>query len=190
MQFSGFVSSQANNNRHTTKSHKSTTSVVTIDGKKIFKKQLNPENKDNLLHRMAMYKEFETGNKIDSPYIVKYTGINEDENGMYVLMEHINGMNIAEKINTEPEYFHNHRHTEKMLHQLLEALKTLHKHNIAYLDLKPENVMLTQISNDVKLTDLGGCFTDTNDYTAERTNKFAAPELMGGGQNGTGGRKD
>lgn len=156
---------------------KSVTSVVVIKNKKRFKKQLNQTNKDSLRHRNAMYKEFEIGNGIHCPYIVEYISINEDENGLYILMEHINGMNITEKMATEPEYFSNHRHTEKMLRQLLTALKALHEHNIAYLDLKPENVMLTQISNDVRLVDLGGCFTDYNDYTAERTQSFVAPEL-------------
>jgi tRNA A-37 threonylcarbamoyl transferase component Bud32 len=156
---------------------KSVTSVVVINNKKRFKKQLNHTNKDSLRHKAAMYKEFEIGHDIHCPYIVKYISISEDENGLYILMEHINGMNIAEKMAMEPEFFSNHRNTEKMLRQLLKALKVLHEHNIAYLDLKPENVMLTQISNDVRLVDLGGCFTDHNDYTAERTRPFASPEL-------------
>lgn len=179
MEVSGFVSTDTSDKTYA-KSKKSIVSAVTIDGKRYFKKQLSPNIKDDLRHRMAMYKEYETGNHLECPYIVKYVGINEDENGLYVLMEHVNGINLAEKICAEPEYFQNHRHTKKVLLQLLKALKTLHKLNIAYLDLKPENVMLTQISNDVKLTDLGGCLTDYNDYTAERTNKFAAPELLEG----------
>ncbi|MDO4737586.1 MAG: leucine-rich repeat protein [Bacteroidales bacterium] len=157
---------------------KAITSVVVIDGKNYFKKQLAESCKNDLRHRMAMYKEFDAGRQISSPHIVKYVGINEDEQGLYVLMEHINGMSMAEKMETEPAYFRNQRNTVKMLKQLLEALKALHSKNIAYLDLKPENIMLTQISNDVKLTDLGGCFADCNDYTAESTHKYAAPELI------------
>lgn len=156
---------------------KSITTIVVIDGKKFFKKQLAAGYCENLRHRMAMYKEYEVGQRIVCPYIVRYISINEDENGLFVLMEHINGVNIAEKIEADPKYFCNHRNTEKMLKQLLKALKILHEKNIAYLDLKPENIMLTQVSNDVKLTDLGGCFTDSNDYTAERTQRYAAPEL-------------
>lgn len=76
---------------------KSVTSVVVIKNKKRFKKQLNQTNKDSLRHRNAMYKEFEIGHGIHCPYIVEYISINEDENGLYILMEHINGMNIAEK---------------------------------------------------------------------------------------------
>lgn len=178
MNSSEFIKISNKNSDIRCKQGKSITTTVVIEGKKYFKKQLKDGHQNDLRHRMAIYKEFDVGRQIDSPYIVKYTGINEDEKGVYVLMEHINGMNIAEKMEAEPNYFHNPRNTEKMLKQLASALKALHKQNIAYLDLKPENVMLTQISNDLKLTDLGGCFTDSNDYTAERTKEYAAPELV------------
>lgn len=151
--------------------------VVVVNGKEYFRKQLPEQSRGDLRLRMALYKEFNVGRQIDCPYIVKYTEINEDENGVYVLMEHINGMSMAEKMKAEPAYFSNLRNTMKLLRQLLKALKALHSKNIAYLDLKPENIMLTQVSNNVKLIDLGGCFADSNSFTAERTNAYAAPEL-------------
>ena len=155
------------------------TTAVVIGDKEYFKKQLIRTHRHDLRLRMALYKEFNVGNQIDCPYIVKYKAINEDEEGLYVLMEHINGMSMAEKMEAEPAYFANPRHTVKLLRQLLKALSALHSLNIAYLDLKPENIMLTQVSNDVKLVDLGGCFADSNSFTAERTNGYAAPELAG-----------
>lgn len=177
MEYSVFVNTKDAQQPLVSNGKKSVTQDVTIDGKKYFKKQLASGYRENLRHRMSLYKEFEIGQRIDCPYIVKYIGINEDEQGLFVLMEHINGMSVNEKMKTEPTYFSNFRNIEKMLNQLLQALKTLHMQNVAYLDLKPENIMLTQISNDVKLIDLGGCFTDSNDYTAERTKEYAAPEL-------------
>ena len=153
------------------------TTVVVVDGEEYFKKQLVGPCRNDLRLRMALYKEFNIGNQIDSPYIVKYKAINEDEDGLYILMEHINGMSMAEKMEAEPAYFANTRHTVKLLRQLLQALKALHSRNTAYLDLKPENIMLTQVSNDVRLVDLGGCFADSNSFTAERTSGYAAPEL-------------
>lgn len=154
------------------------TTRVVVGDKEYFKKQIAQAYGGDLRLRMALYKEFNVGNQIDSPYIVRYKAINEDEDGLYVLMEHINGMSVAEKMATEPTYFANLRHTMKLLRQLLKALKALHSNNVAYLDLKPENIMLTQVSNDVKLIDLGGCFADSNSFTAERTTVYAAPELV------------
>lgn len=181
MHSSDFI--KANNNkilsRNTAEEQsKSETAVVVINGREYFKKQLKEKHRKDLRCRMSLYKEFNVGHLIDSPFIVKYKEINEDENGVFVLMEHVNGMSLAEKIETEPAYFANTGNILKLLRQLLNALKTLHKNNVAYLDLKPENIMLTQISNDVKLVDLGGSFADCNSFTAERTTIYAAPELI------------
>lgn len=177
MNSSDFVKGKGAAPIHTKGTGKTMTTVVVVDGEEYFKKQLTGACRDDLRLRMALYKEFNVGNQTKSPYIVKYREINEDEKGVYILMEHINGMSIAEKMEADPAYFANPRHTVKMLRQLLKALKALHGQNIAYLDLKPENIMLTQVSNDVKLVDLGGCFADSNSYTAERTSEYAAPEL-------------
>lgn len=156
---------------------RSQTTRVVIDGKEYCKKQLAQAYKGDLRMRMALYKEFNVGSLLDSPYIVKYKEINEDEQGLYVLMEHVNGMSVADKMAAEPTYFANLHNVMRLLRQLLKALKALHSCNVAYLDLKPENIMLTQVSNEVKLIDLGGCFADSNSFTAERTNAYAAPEL-------------
>ena len=156
---------------------RSLTTRVVVDGKEYCKKQLAQAYRGDLRMRMALYKEFNVGSQIDSRYIVKYKEINEDEQGLYVLMEHVNGMSVAEKMDSEPTYFANQHNVMRLLRQLLKALKALHCRNVAYLDLKPENIMLTQVSNEVKLIDLGGCFADSNSFTAERTNAYAAPEL-------------
>ena len=63
---------------------RSETTVVVIDGKEYFKKQLPEKYRGDLRLRMALYKEFNVGRQLDCPYIVKYTDINEDENGVYV----------------------------------------------------------------------------------------------------------
>ena len=156
---------------------RSLTTRVVVDGKEYCKKQLAQAYRGDLRMRMALYKEFNVGSQIDSRYIVKYKEINEDEQGLYVLMEHVNGMSVAEKMDSEPTYFANQHNVMRLLRQLLKALKALHSRNVAYLDLKPDNIMLTQVSNEVKLIDLGGCFADSNSFTAERTSGYAAPEL-------------
>ena len=179
MESSDFVKATGNSSLtfHANDAGRMSSMVVVVNGKEYFRKQLPEQSRGDLRLRMALYKEFNVGRQIDCPYIVKYTEINEDENGVYVLMEHVNGMSMAEKMKAEPAYFSNLRNTTKLLRQLLKALKALHSKNIAYLDLKPENIMLTQVSNNVKLIDLGGCFADSNSFTAERTKAYAAPEL-------------
>ena len=51
-----------------------------------------------------------------------------------------------------------------------------------HLDLKPSNILITRIGHDVKLADLGYCYTDTYTDTMGRTDKYAAPEQIHGEQ--------
>ena len=92
-------------------------------------------------------------------------------------MEYVKGLTIDEKLTTTPDYFAGEGNFEKLFVQLLRGLKALHAANVVYLDLKPENVMLTQANNDVKIIDLGFCLAGTDGYTAGTNRCFAAPEL-------------
>ena len=151
---------------------------VRLKGKDYFMKQLRPEHKDNWRYRVMFHKEFEVGNRIDSDYIVKYVSLNENEKGIYLLLEHINGLTLEEKIAKEPKYFRKTKHLRKFFIQLMKGLKALHDKHVAYLDLKPDNILITQINNDVKIVDLGFCFEDHYGYTAGTNSQFAAPELQ------------
>ena len=164
--------------------------IVRIDGKEYFMKQLRPELKDDWRYRSAYRKEYEVGHGIDSKYIVKYEVIGENAEGTYILMEHVNGLTIDEKLASEPEYFAEENNFEKLFVQLLHGLKALHAANVAHLDLKPENVMLTQVNNDVKIIDLGFCFADAYSHTSGTNKSFSAPELCDGGNKEVDARTD
>ena len=153
---------------------------VRIDGKEYFMKQLRPELRSDRRYRSVYRKEYEVGRSITSEYIVKYDAINENTDGLYILMEHVNGHTLDEKLVSEPEYFSHGRNFEKLFEQLLRGLKALHEAHVAYLDLKPENVMLTQVNNDAKIIDLGFCLADGYSYTAGCSHEYAAPELQEG----------
>lgn len=152
---------------------------VRIEGKQYFMKQLRPELYNELRNRLIFHKEFELGTSINSDYVVKYEKICEDENGLYILMEYIYGTSIEEKLKNEKGYFLNEDNVWRLLLQLLEGLKAFHAKGIAYLDISPNNIMLTQVGNNVKIIDLGFCFNNAYGYTAGTTSGFAAPELKG-----------
>lgn len=154
---------------------------VCIDGKEYFMKQLRPELNSDWRHRLAFHKEYEVGSKIDSKYIVRYVKINENENGIFILMDYINGMTLEDKISKEPSFFFKKKNLEKLFLQLLDGISALHKENVAYIDLKPDNIIITQISNDVRIIDLGFCFADGSSQTIGYNEMFAAPELKKGG---------
>lgn len=163
---------------------------VRIDGKEYFMKQLRPEYAGEWRYRAAFFKEYDTGSRIDCKHIVRYERVGENADGLYLLMEHVNGPTLEERLEADPAWFAREKNVERMLRQLLDGLKALHEHNVAYLDLSPRNIMFAQVSGEVKIVDLGFCFTDGYGYTAGRTLGFAAPELIEGRMDEVDARTD
>ena len=152
------------------------TFCVKLYGKLHFLKRLKAEYSGDIRYQEAQRKEYETGYRLEHPNLVRYISLTDDG----ILMEYVDGETLTDRLAKHPEYF-NKQNIEKFLHQLLDAVSYLHSHQVLHLDLKPDNIMLTRINSDVKLTDLGCCYTDTFTDTQGRTNAFAAPEQLSGG---------
>lgn len=151
---------------------------VKLYGKLHFLKRLKKEYAHDVRYQEALRKEFETGYRLEHPNLVRYVSFLDDG----VLMEYIDGETLSQRLANHPEYFENRKNTEKFIHQLLDVVGYLHSHQVLHLDLKSDNILLTRINNDVKLIDLGCCYTDTFVDTQGRTNRFAAPEQLSGKQ--------
>lgn len=149
---------------------------VKLYGKLHFLKCLKPAFTGDIRYQEALRKEFETGYRLEHPNLVRYISLTDDG----ILMEYVDGETLSQRIAAHPEYF-TKQNTDKFLHQLLDAVACLHSHQVLHLDLKPDNVLLTRINSDVKLIDLGCCYTDTFADTPGRTNAYAAPEQLSGG---------
>ena len=158
----------------------SSTFVVSIKGREFFMKRLKAELKDNPAYYNLYHKEFELGQRLDSPYIVKYHQLVEDEEGIYMLCEHVCGTTLDGKLKAAPEWFIVRSNLDRMFCQLLDALEHMHQQHVVHADLKPQNLMLTRINNDVKVVDFGFSFADDYTLSAGHTPHFAAPELKQG----------
>lgn len=145
---------------------------VRLYGKLHFLKRLKPEFQTNPRYTAALQKEFETGYQLDHPHLVRYVSFSEYE----ILMEYVDGEPLSQFTSSHPDYFKSRQNTNRFLLQLLSVLEYLHSHQIIHLDLKPDNIIMTHVGNDVKLVDLGYCHTDTYTDTMGRTDKYAAPE--------------
>lgn len=156
--------------------------IVQITGKSFFLKQLRPELATNQAYRTLFRKEFELGYKIKHKNIVEYDSLQDNDNDCYILMENIVGETLNKFIISHPDYFNSRSNLDKFFNQLLSALKCLHENHVIYSDLKPDNIMITQINNDVKLIDLGFCFTDSYRNTEGTTREFSAPEHINKGK--------
>ena len=151
---------------------------VKLYGKLHFLKRLKVEYAGDIRYQEALRKEFETGYRLEHPNLVRYLSLDKDS----ILMEYVDGETLSQRFVRNPDYFNEQKHTEKFVRQLLSALQYLHSHQVLHLDLKPDNILLTHINDDVKLIDLGFCYTDAFVDTQGRTNAFAAPEQKAGGE--------
>ena len=149
---------------------------VKIYGKLHFLKRLKPEHTGDIRYQEALRKEFETGYRLEHPSLVRYISLDADS----ILMEYVDGETLTERLTKNSDYFEQQKNTDKFVRQLLDVLGYLHSHQVLHLDLKPDNILLTHINNDVKLIDLGFCNTDTFADTKGYTNAFAAPEQLNG----------
>lgn len=151
---------------------------VKLYGKLHFQKRLKAEYAGDIRYQEALRKEFETGYRLEHPNLVRYLSLDKDS----ILMEYVDGETLSQRLARTPDYFNEQKHTEKFVRQLLSALQYLHSHQVLHLDLKPDNILLTHINDDVKLIDLGFCYTDAFADTQGHTNAFAAPEQKAGGE--------
>ena len=151
---------------------------VKLYGKLHFMKRLKPELRTDPRYVSALQKEFETGYSLDHPHLVRYVSKGDD----YLMTEYVDGLTLGAFIEENPAYFKSVQNANRFLTQLLEVVGYLHQHQIVHLDLKPSNILITRIGHDVKLADLGYCYTDTYTDTMGRTDKYAAPEQIHGEQ--------
>ncbi|NLJ95982.1 MAG: serine/threonine protein kinase [Clostridiales bacterium] len=104
--------------------------------------------------------------------------IEEDENGSYIIEQYLEGITLRECV-----LENNHLNENIIIQfslQICDLIKYLHsvKRPLLYLDLKPENIMVTD--KTLKLFDFGSAmFRDEADERADyySTKGYAAPEL-------------
>ena len=152
---------------------------VKLYGKLHFLKRLKTEFSGDPRYRAAMRKEFETGYNLYHPHLVRYMSCGDD----YLLTEWVDGSTLGEFVEQNPEFFKNRDRVSNLLDELLGVVEYLHSHQIVHLDLKPDNILITRVGHEVKLTDLGFCYTDTYTDTMGHTGPFAAPEQLDGSGN-------
>ena len=150
---------------------------VKLYGKLHFLKRLKAEYAGDIRYQEALRKEFETGYRLEHPNLVRYISFDDDS----ILTEYVEGETLSQRLATHPDYFTKRKNTDKFFRQLLDVVSYLHSHQVLHLDLKPDNILLTRINDDVKLIDLGCCYTDSFPDTTGHTNAFAAPEQLSGG---------
>ena len=164
--------------------------IVRLHGKDYFMKKLQPQFAADMRYRNLLRKEYDLGKSINSPHIVSYKSITCNEKETYLLMEHVLGATLDSKLAAAPEWFGTRAHLDHLFTQLLSGLKALHNQDIVHADLRPENIMLTRVNNNVKIIDLGFAFTAGYAHSVGYSPLFAAPEQMSGNSEEIDARTD
>lgn len=89
--------------------------------------------------------------RIDSRHIVGVHALRRTEQGLFIVMEYVDGGTVGDLIETDPLSIDA---AIPIIDQMLMAFEAAHSVGIVHRDIKPGNVMLTS-SGTVKVTDFG-----------------------------------
>ena len=153
-------------------------SALHLGRRKVIIKRIKPQYRYNSQYIDLFYKEFDTGYSLENPSIVHFYGKGEDVDGPYYYMEYVDGRTLHDFIHVEKNPKEDI--INKIVLQLLDALKYMHQKQVFHRDLKPENIMLTYKGNNVKIIDFGLAAADSlvDNLAKAGTPRYAAPELM------------
>lgn len=149
-------------------------------GRLHFVKTLSAEMQADLISIEALRKEFTIGYSLDHPSIVRYLRLENDA----IYEEFVDGKTLREMLDDGDERLQDTQFIAKVCQQLLEAVEYMHSMGVLHLDIKPENVMITRVGNQVKIIDFGCAYAATDDSTQGFTLQYKAPEQGNGETNG------
>lgn len=118
--------------------------------------------------------------KIHYPFIVSLQYAFQDQNHLFFVTEFAQGGELFYHL--KREHFFDNERAQFYLAEITLALGFLHKNNLIYRDLKPENVLLDK-EGHVKLTDFGLSKIllskrNSKAYTICGTPQYIAPEII------------
>ena len=148
----------------------------------LLRKSLKPAYLNDASLRETIRKEYHVGTVLsaDTDYVVHYYQLVDSPEACFLTMDFIEGNTLAELVVTEPGFLGQKHNLDRILLQLLEGLRTFHRCQVVHLDLKPSNIMLTRVSRDIRIIDIGFCYSDSFQTTMGMTTAFAAPEQLDG----------
>ncbi len=124
---------------------------------KVAIKALNGNLADNPAIRERFRQEAKNLLALDHPGIVKFLNFVENDDGLFIIMEYIDGITLEDFINQKNGLIVEKR-AYPIFDQVLDAMAYAHQHKIVHRDIKPANIILTGDGNDsrtVKVLDFG-----------------------------------
>ena len=143
---------------------------ATCDGKKCLLK--TPGDLTSLLRR-----EYDISCNLQHPYILAPLRYSEDTPvGPAIVMEYVEGCTLTEFVSKGQP----HEVLRRLLAEILDAVDYLHKKGLIHNDLKPDNILVSNIGNHIRIIDFGLSDKDA-EYLIKRlggTDESSAPEVI------------
>lgn len=145
-------------------------------GELLFVKEPTEEYSEDLVTLEALRKEFLLGYGLNHPGIVRYYSLENNR----LFEEYIEGKTLRQLLEEDDRRLYDKEFLRDITTQTLEALGYLHSKGIAHLDLKPENIMVSNLGNRVKIIDLSCAESVSGTSTPGFTKDYQAPEQISG----------
>ncbi|SFP06062.1 Stk1 family PASTA domain-containing Ser/Thr kinase [Salibacterium halotolerans] len=146
-------------------------------------KVLQPQYNEDQEFIRRFYREAQAATSLAHPNIVNIYDVGEEEHLYYIVMEHIDGVTLKEKIQqTGPLPL---EQAVRLMEQVLDAIHHAHANQIVHRDIKPHNILLND-DGDAKVTDFGiarasSAATITHTNSVMGSVHYMSPEQARGG---------
>lgn len=116
-------------------------------------KALHPKYADNPMLRARFKQEAVMLNSLNHPNIVRFLNFVENEYGVFLIMEYVEGCTLEEYV-TRRNGLIVEAKAYPMFKEILEAFSYAHSHGIIHRDIKPSNIFLDK-EGHIKVMDFG-----------------------------------
>lgn len=141
---------------------------------KILKKEFIEKRKQEA----SVATEREILTKVSHPFVIHFHGSFQNEKKLYFVLEYCPGGELYNLLRKKKRFREDR--VKFYAAQIVLALEHLHKQDVIYRDLKPENVLIDS-KGYIRITDFGLSKTNTKDDSAVSmvgTREYFAPEIL------------
>jgi predicted Ser/Thr protein kinase len=137
--------------------------------------------------RKRFSREARLAARLDHPNVVQVFDVGEDEDRPFIVMEHVEGGTLEDRLNRRRKSL-DRIEALRLLGQLCEGLGHAHAKKLVHRDIKPQNLLLRDSDDCLKITDFGiaRAAEETTRLTRPGkvigTDRYMAPEQLADGR--------
>ena len=122
-------------------------------GRKVAVKMLHPNLSKNASLRERFKNEASALAHLQNPYIVSLFDYYESKESLFLVMEYVDGMELADHINKVSGPI-DEKSAIHYFNQILDGFKYAHKKKVVHRDIKPSNILIDK-DDEIKIMDFG-----------------------------------